>query len=105
MLAEPNIVAADGQEADFLAEENIPIRWCRGLHPCRSGESYEFKEYGVRLHFIPTVTPRGTIRLQVAPEVSTLDFSNAVQISGFNVPAITTRKVKTEVELATARLL
>ena len=48
----------------------------------------------------PTITPRGTIRLQVAPEVSALDFSNAVQISGFNVPAITTRKVKTEVELA-----
>ena len=58
-----------------------------------------FKEYGVRLNFIPTITPRGTIRLQVAPEVSALDFRNAVQISGFNVPAITTRKVKTEVEL------
>jgi pilus assembly protein CpaC len=59
-----------------------------------------FKEYGVRLNFIPTITPRGTIRLQVAPEVSALDFTNAVQISGFDMPAITTRKVKTEVELA-----
>ena len=58
-----------------------------------------FKEYGVRLNFIPTITPRGTIRLQVAPEVSALDFANAVEISGFEVPAITTRKVKTEVEL------
>jgi pilus assembly protein CpaC len=59
-----------------------------------------FKEYGVRLNFIPTVTPRGTIRLQVAPEVSALDFTNAVSISGFEVPAITARSVKTEVELA-----
>ena len=64
-----------------------------------------FKEYGIRLNFIPTITPRGTIRLQVAPEVSSLDFTNAVEISGFEVPAITTRKVKTEVELATVRAL
>jgi pilus assembly protein CpaC len=59
-----------------------------------------FKEYGIRLNFIPTITPRGTVRLQVAPEVSALDFTNAVTISGFEVPAITSRKVKTEVELA-----
>jgi pilus assembly protein CpaC len=59
-----------------------------------------FKEYGIRLNFIPTITPRGTIRLQVAPEVSALDFTNEVEISGFQEPAITTRKVKTEVELA-----
>jgi pilus assembly protein CpaC len=58
-----------------------------------------FKEYGIRLNFIPTITPRGTIRLQVAPEVSALDFANAVEISGFDVPAITSRKMKTEVEL------
>ncbi|MGB7264596.1 MAG: type II and III secretion system protein, partial [Terracidiphilus sp.] len=60
----------------------------------------EFKEYGIRLNFIPTITPRGTIRLQVAPEVSALDYTNEVQISGFVVPGITTRKVNTEVELA-----
>jgi pilus assembly protein CpaC len=59
-----------------------------------------FKEYGIRLNFIPVVTPRGTIRLQIAPEVSSLDFTDAVDISGFEVPAITTRKMKTEVELA-----
>jgi pilus assembly protein CpaC len=62
--------------------------------------SIEFKEYGIRLNFIPVITPRGTIRLQVAPEVSALDFTNAIEISGFEVPAITERKVKTEVELA-----
>jgi pilus assembly protein CpaC len=59
----------------------------------------QFKEYGVRLNFIPTITPRGTIRLQVAPEVSSLDFTNAVEVSGFQIPAINVRKVKTEVEL------
>ena len=59
----------------------------------------QFKEYGIRLNFIPTITPRGTIRLQVAPEVSSLDFTNAVQVSGFDIPAIDVRKVSTEVEL------
>ena len=58
-----------------------------------------FKEYGIRLNFVPTLTPRGTIRLQVAPEVSALDFTNSVQVSGFDVPAITSRKMRTEVEL------
>ncbi len=58
-----------------------------------------FKEYGIRLDFIPTIMPHGAIRLQVAPEVSALDFADAVTISGFTVPAITDRRVKTEVEL------
>ena len=58
-----------------------------------------FKEYGIRLNFVPVITPRGTIRLQIAPEVSQLDFADAVDISGFEVPAITSRKMKTEVEL------
>jgi pilus assembly protein CpaC len=61
--------------------------------------SIEFKEYGIRLNFIPTITPQGTIHLQVAPEVSALDYSNEVQISGFTVPGITTRTVNTEVDL------
>ncbi len=97
-LAEPNIVAMDGQQASFLAGGEYPYPTVQGS-AAGSSVTIEFKEYGVRLNFIPTITPRGTIRLQVAPEVSSLDFSNAVQISGFNVPAITTRKVKTEVEL------
>jgi pilus assembly protein CpaC len=72
----------------------------QGLTGGTSGAvTIQFKEYGIRLNFIPTITPRGTIRLQVAPEVSSLDFTNAVQVSGFNIPAIATRKVKTEVEL------
>jgi pilus assembly protein CpaC len=100
VLAEPNIVAADGQEASFLAGGEYPYPTVQGTSTGGAGAvTIQFKQYGVRLNFIPTITPRGTIRLQVAPEVSALDFSNAVQISGFNVPAITTRKVKTEVEL------
>jgi pilus assembly protein CpaC len=101
VLAEPNIVAADGQEASFLAGGEYPYPMVQGSSAGSAGAvSIMFKEYGVRLNFIPTITPRGTIRLQVAPEVSSLDFTNAIQISGFNVPAITTRKVKTEVELS-----
>ena len=61
--------------------------------------SIEFKEYGIRLNFIPTITPRGTIHLQVAPEVSSLDYTNEVAISGFEVPGLTERRVNTEVEL------
>jgi pilus assembly protein CpaC len=58
-----------------------------------------FREYGIRLNFLPVITPRGTIRLQVAPEVSALDYANAVTFEGFTIPALTTRKVQTEVEL------
>jgi len=97
-LAEPNIVATNGQQASFLAGGEFPYPTVQGS-AAGASVTISFKEYGVRLDFLPTITPRGTIRLQVAPEVSALDFSNAVQISGFNVPAITTRKVKTEVEL------
>ena len=59
----------------------------------------QFREFGVRLTFIPTITPRGTIHLEVAPEVSALDFTNGLSVSGFIVPALTTRKLDTQVEL------
>jgi pilus assembly protein CpaC len=101
VLAEPNLMAANGKQASFLAGGEFPYPMVQGGSG-GSGASISimFKEYGVRLNFIPTITPRGTIRLQVAPEVSSLDFADAVTISGFEVPAITTRKVNTEVELA-----
>ncbi len=100
VLAEPNLLATDGREASFLAGGQYPYPIVQGTSAGGAGAvTIMFKEYGIRLNFIPTITPRGTIRLQVAPEVSALDFSNAVQISGFNVPALTTRKVNTEVEL------
>jgi pilus assembly protein CpaC len=101
VLAEPNVLAVNGKEASFLAGGEFPYPVVQaGTGGSGSSVSITFKEYGVRLNFIPVITPRGTIRLQVAPEVSALDFSNAVQVSGFDVPAITSRKMKTEVELA-----
>jgi len=100
VLAEPNVLAANGKQASFLAGGEYPFPVAQGTTGGGVAITIMFKEYGVRLNFIPTITPRGTIRLQVAPEVSSLDFTNAIQISGFEIPAITTRKVKTEVELA-----
>jgi pilus assembly protein CpaC len=100
VLAEPNVMATDGHEASFLAGGEFPYPVVQGSSGGGStAVTIEFKEYGIRINFIPTITPRGTIRLQVAPEVSALDFTNAVEISGFQVPAITSRKVNTEVEL------
>ena len=101
VLAEPNVLATNGKQASILAGGEYPYPVVQGgSGGAGASVTIMFKEYGVRLNFIPTITPRGTIRLQVAPEVSSLDFTNAVEVSGFNVPAITTRKVKTEVELA-----
>ncbi len=100
-LAEPNILAENGKQASFLAGGEYPFPMVQGAGVGGSGAvTIMFKEYGIRLAFIPTITPRGTIRLQVAPEVSALDFANAVTIAGFVEPAITVRRVKTEVELA-----
>ncbi len=96
VLAEPNIVAMNGKQASFLAGGEYPYAFVSGLGTV----SVMFKEYGIRLNFVPTLTPRGTVRLQVAPEVSSLDFTNAIQIGGYEVPAIATRKMKTEVELS-----
>jgi len=102
VLAEPNLMAANGKQASFLAGGEYPFPVAQGSAGTTT-ITIMFKEYGVRLNFIPTITPRGTIRLQVAPEVSSLDFTNAVEISGFEVPAISTRKVNTEVELSSGQ--
>lgn len=99
LLAEPNLLATDGKEASFLAGGQFPYPVVQGTSSGSAAVTIQFKDYGIRLNFIPTVTPRGTIRLQVAPEVSALDYTNEVQVSGFTVPGITTRNVNTEVEL------
>ena len=98
-LAEPNLLAANGKLATFLAGGEYPYPVVQGTASGSAAVTISFKEYGVLLSFIPTVTPRGSIRLQLSSSVSALDFTNAVEISGFNVPAISTRSVKTEVEL------
>jgi pilus assembly protein CpaC len=99
LLAEPNLLAANGKQASFLAGGQYPYPVVQGSAGTAPTVTIQFKDYGIRLNFIPTITPRGTIRLQVAPEVSALDYANSVTISGFTVPGITTRKVNTEVEL------
>jgi pilus assembly protein CpaC len=101
ILAEPDLIAANGKQASFLAGGEFPYPMVQGgSGGSGAAISLMFKEYGVRLNFIPTITPRGSIRLQVAPEVSSLDYSKAVVIAGFEIPAINVRKVITEVELA-----
>ena len=95
-LAEPNLITQNGTEAMFLAGGEYPYPIAQGVS---GAVTVEFKEFGVRLRFTPTIVGPGRIHLNVAPEVSALDFSNAVSISGFRVPALSTRRTETEVEL------
>jgi pilus assembly protein CpaC len=96
-LAEPNLVAESGKEASFLAGGEFPIPIAQGSG-ANIGVSVQFKEFGVRLTFTPTVIGE-RVHLKVRPEVSTLDFNNAVVFSGFRIPALTTRRTETELEL------
>ena len=97
-LAEPNLVAESGKEASFLAGGEFPIPVAQGIG-ASVGISVMFKEFGVRLSFTPTVVGTDRIHLRVRPEVSLLDFSNAVVMGGFRIPALTTRRTETELEL------
>jgi pilus assembly protein CpaC len=97
-LAEPNLITRDGQEATFLAGGEYPYPVVQGSG-INAAVTVVFKEFGVRLRFTPTVTADGMIQLKVMPEVSTLDFGNAVVLSGFRVPALSTRRTETAVEL------
>jgi pilus assembly protein CpaC len=101
VLSEPNVLAEDGKQGSILAGGEYPYPIVQGGSG-GSGPtvSITFKEYGVRLIFLPHVTAQGTIDLQIISEVSSLDFTNAVTLSGFVVPAISERRVKTSVELA-----
>ena len=97
-LAEPNLVAESGKEASFLAGGEFPIPVAQG-GGANLAISVVFKEFGVRLSFTPTVTGGDRVRLKVRPEVSTLDFSNAIVLQGFRIPALSTRRTETEIEL------
>ncbi len=100
VLAEPNMLAENGKKASFLAGGEFPFPSVSAASGGAPVVSIQFREFGVRLTFTPTITPRGTIHLEVAPEVSALDFTNGLTVSGFNVPALTTRKLSTQVELS-----
>jgi len=94
-LAEPNLIAYNGQEASFLAGGEFPIPVVQGT---TNAVTVVFKEFGIRLNFTPTIAG-DVIRLKVRPEVSTLDFANGLTLSGFRIPALTTRRAETDVEL------
>ena len=98
ILAEPNLMAVNGQKATFLAGGEFPFPI---VQPSQGFTSItiQFKPFGVRLDFTGVIGNDNVIRLHVAPEVSTLDFSNGLTISGFSIPAISTRRAETEVEL------
>jgi pilus assembly protein CpaC len=98
ILAEPNLMAVNGQKATFLAGGEFPfpiVQPSQGF----TTVTIQFKPFGVRLDFTGTIGNDNVIRLHVAPEVSTLDFTNGLTISGFNIPAISARRAETEVEL------
>ncbi len=98
ILAEPNLIAVNGKKASFLAGGQFPfpiVQPGAGF----TAVTISFKEFGVKLEFTPVIMPNGNIHLVVAPEVSTLDFADALTISGFTIPALSTRKAETEFEL------
>jgi pilus assembly protein CpaC len=98
ILAEPNLIAVNGKEASFLAGGEFPfpiVQPGQGF----TAVTISFKEFGVQLKFTPLIMPNGNIHLRVAPSVSQLDFTNALTISGFTIPALSTRRADTEFEL------
>jgi pilus assembly protein CpaC len=97
-LAEPNVLAINGKPASFTSGGEFPYPTVQGGIGTNA-VTLTFREFGIRLNFLPHITPRGTIQLAVNPEVSALDFANGLTFQGFTVPALTTRKITTEIEL------
>ena len=102
ILAEPNLIVQEGSEASFLAGGQFPYPTITST-PTGSGiapvVTVQFKKFGVQLNFTPQITSFGAINLKVKPEVSTLDYTNAVTVDGFQIPALSTRSAETEVNL------
>ncbi len=96
-LAEPNLIAYNNQEASFLAGGEVPVPVAQGGSAVGT-VTVTYKEFGIRLTFKPTIAG-DVIRLMVKPEVSSLDFGNGVTLAGFRIPALTTRRAETNVEL------
>jgi pilus assembly protein CpaC len=97
-LDEPTLVTSDGKEASFLVGGEFPIPVLQG--GANSGAvTIQFREFGVRLTFTPNITAHNNIRLHVKPEVSALDYTNALSFNGFTIPALSSRKMETNIEL------
>jgi len=99
ILAEPNLVTTDGQQASFLVGGEFPIPVLQGGSNA-GAVTIQFREFGIRLTFNPRITENKTIRLYVKPEVSALDFAHALSFNGFNIPALSSRKMETNIELS-----
>ena len=101
VLAEPTLTTVSGLTARFLSggEFPFPVIQPGGGTGSASSVTIQFRPYGVKVDFTPTVNPDGTIHLKLSPEVSALDYSNAVSISGYTIPALSTRRADTEVEI------
>jgi pilus assembly protein CpaC len=103
ILAEPNLMTESGKEANFLAGGEFPypsVQSIGGGGGATPAVTIQFKEFGIRLSFTPVLAADGSIHLKVKPEVSTLDFANGITISGFNLPALSTRRVESDMNLA-----
>ena len=98
ILAEPNLLTTDGQEANFLSGGSFPIPVVQA-GAASGAVTVMYEEYGIKLKFLPVITPRNTIRMRVAPEYSTIDKANGVSIGGFTIPALKTQKTEATVEL------
>ena len=103
-LAEPNLLTLPGHEASFLAGGEFPYPTIQG-GGSSNAVTIVFKDFGIKLKFTPVITRNGSIRLHVAPEVSSLDFGNAVNFQGFTIPSLLTRRAETEVELKDGQYL
>jgi pilus assembly protein CpaC len=98
ILAEPNLVTSNGKEASFLVGGEFPVPVLQG-GGASGAVTVQFREYGIRLTFLPTLTENKTIKLYVKPEVSTIDMSAGVVFNGFTIPALATRRMETNIEL------
>jgi len=98
ILAEPNLVTTNGKEAYFLVGGEFPVPILQGGG--NSGAvTIQFREFGIRLRFLPTVTENKTVKLHLAQEVSSIDTANGITFSGFSIPALSTRRAESDVEL------
>lgn len=100
-LAEPTLMAVPGDTASFLAGGEFPFPVLQG--GATNAVTIQFKEFGIRLNFVPTITNSGAVRLHVAPEVSQLDFANGLEVSGFRIPALLSRRARTVIELSSGQ--
>jgi pilus assembly protein CpaC len=98
IIAEPNLVTTNGKEASFLVGGEFPVPVLQGGGNA-GAVTIQFREFGIRLTFNPSITENGTVKMYVKPEVSTIDIANGVTMSGFLIPALATRRMETNVEL------